>query len=141
MGRIRVASWAGGGGRVDGLVARVSLVICHVFELRYASAFYGPFRDALNSKPLAAADWVVPAGKETYQQNPANWREALMEARLDEEEGADILLVKPGMAYLDIIRLGVSGDQLRGGFSRSGEVWETRLVVFSLDSRLPCRQG
>merc|ERR1711963_768530 len=50
-------------------------------------------------------NWQVPSGKETYQQDPANWKEALLEAQLDEEEGADILMVKPGMPYLDIIKL------------------------------------
>merc|ERR1712217_820981 len=51
-----------------------------------------------------SADWTVPKDKKTYQQNPANYREALIEAKLDEEEGADILMVKPGMPYLDIIK-------------------------------------
>jgi len=75
------------------------------YTAKYASAFYGPFREALDSNPaLPSDDWVVPNGKETYQQNPANWREALIEAQLDEEEGADIMMVKPGMPYLDIIR-------------------------------------
>merc|ERR1711953_384538 len=48
--------------------------------------------------------WTVPSNKDTYQQDPANYREALLEAQLDEEEGADILMVKPGMPYLDIIK-------------------------------------
>lgn len=75
------------------------------YSAKYASAFYGPFREALDSNPRGpSADWVVPKDKSTYQQNPANYREALIEARLDEEEGADILMVKPGMPYLDIIR-------------------------------------
>merc|ERR1712151_72676 len=67
--------------------------------------FYGPFREALDSNPReTGADWKIPGDKKTYQQNPANYREALMEARLDEEEGADILMVKPGMPYLDVIK-------------------------------------
>nr|AQM36869.1 delta-aminolevulinate dehydratase [Lepidodinium chlorophorum] len=75
------------------------------YTAKYASAFYGPFREALDSNPRGPGeDWVVPPDKKTYQQNPANWREALIEARLDEEEGADILMVKPGMPYLDIIK-------------------------------------
>lgn len=75
------------------------------YSAKYASAFYGPFREALDSHPRLPGDgWVVPNGKETYQQNPANWKESLLEARLDEEEGADILMVKPAMAYLDIIK-------------------------------------
>merc|ERR1739845_209832 len=49
-------------------------------------------------------EWVIPKDKATYQQDPANYREALLEANLDEEEGADILMVKPGMPYLDIIK-------------------------------------
>ena len=48
---------------------------------------------------------VIPRNKATYQQDPANYREALREARLDEAEGADIMMVKPGMPYLDVIRL------------------------------------
>ncbi|KAE9448129.1 hypothetical protein C3L33_19976, partial [Rhododendron williamsianum] len=65
---------------------------------RYASAFYGPFREALDSNPRFG-------DKKTYQMNPANYREALVEAQEDESEGADILLVKPGLPYLDIISL------------------------------------
>lgn len=68
------------------------------YTAKYASAFYGPFRDALNSAPKAG-------DKKTYQMNPANAREALIEAQLDMEEGADFLMVKPGLPYLDIIRL------------------------------------
>lgn len=78
------------------------------YTAKYASAFYGPFRDALASAPAAAAPGsrrVIPADKRTYQQDPANYREALREARADEAEGADIMMVKPGMPYLDVIRL------------------------------------
>merc|ERR1740138_1372136 len=53
---------------------------------------------------MPSDDWKVPEGKETYQQDPGNYREALLEAQLDEEEGADILMVKPGMPYLDVIK-------------------------------------
>eukprot|EP00931_Biecheleriopsis_adriatica_P034099 TRINITY_DN1972_c0_g1_i2.p1 TRINITY_DN1972_c0_g1~~TRINITY_DN1972_c0_g1_i2.p1 ORF type:complete len:425 (-),score=88.07 TRINITY_DN1972_c0_g1_i2:119-1393(-) len=74
------------------------------YSAKYASAFYGPFREALDSNPVIADDWKVPAGKETYQQDPANYKEALLEAALDEEEGADILMVKPAMPYLDVIK-------------------------------------
>lgn len=66
------------------------------YAAKYASAFYGPFREALNSAP-AFGD------KKGYQLNPANQREALLECRLDEVEGADMLLIKPAIAYLDII--------------------------------------
>lgn len=74
------------------------------YSAKYASAFYGPFREALDSNPAVADGWVVPDNKSTYQQDPANFKEALLEARLDEAEGADILMVKPGMPYLDVIR-------------------------------------
>merc|ERR1712151_476087 len=75
------------------------------YSAKYNSAFYGPFRDALDSKPRAASDdWQIPKDRATYQQDPANFREALLEAQLDEAEGADILMVKPGMPYLDIIK-------------------------------------
>lgn len=66
------------------------------YTVKYASAYYGPFRDALNSAPKFG-------DKKTYQMNPANRREALIEAELDIKEGADILMVKPALAYLDII--------------------------------------
>jgi porphobilinogen synthase len=72
------------------------------YTAKYASALYGPFREALDSAPVAAPD--VPGDKKTYQMDPANVREALIEARLDEDEGADILMVKPALPYLDVIR-------------------------------------
>jgi porphobilinogen synthase len=72
------------------------------YSAKYASCFYGPFRDALDSAP--AASKAAPGNKKTYQMNPANAKEALTEAALDEKEGADILMVKPAMAYLDIIK-------------------------------------
>lgn len=68
------------------------------YTAKYASAFYGPFRDALNSAPKSG-------DKKTYQMNPANSREALIEAELDIQEGADFLMVKPALAYLDVIKL------------------------------------
>ncbi len=68
------------------------------YTAKYASAFYGPFRDALNSAPKAG-------DKKTYQMNPANKREALIEAELDYNEGADFLMVKPALCYLDIIHI------------------------------------
>merc|ERR1712187_918392 len=71
------------------------------YSAKYSSAFYGPFRDALDSNPRDISEWTVPDNKDTYQQNPANYREALLEAALDEEEGADILMVKPAMPYLE----------------------------------------
>lgn len=73
-------------------------VLIMSYTAKYASGFYGPFREALDSNPRFG-------DKKTYQMNPANYREALVEAREDESEGADILLVKPGLPYLDIVRL------------------------------------
>jgi porphobilinogen synthase len=67
------------------------------YTAKYASAFYGPFRDALDSAPKSG-------DKKTYQMNPANVKEALTEAELDELEGADILMVKPALSYLDVIK-------------------------------------
>jgi len=67
------------------------------YTAKYASAFYGPFRDALDSAPKGG-------DKKTYQMNPANVNEAMREINLDEEEGADMLMVKPAGAYLDVIR-------------------------------------
>jgi len=68
------------------------------YTAKYASAFYGPFRDALDSAPKAG-------DKKTYQMDPANRMEGLREAMLDEEEGADYLMVKPALNYLDVIAL------------------------------------
>lgn len=67
------------------------------YTAKYASAFYGPFRDALSSAPKSG-------DKKTYQMDPANVREALLEAELDIAEGADMVMVKPGLPYLDVIR-------------------------------------
>jgi len=73
------------------------------YSAKYASAFYGPFRDALNSAPREA-DVEVPKDKKTYQMDYANRIEAIKEALMDVEEGADMVMVKPGIAYLDIVR-------------------------------------
>ncbi len=73
------------------------------YSAKYASAFYGPFRDALDSAPREA-DVVVPKDKKTYQMDYANRIEAVKEALMDVEEGADMVMVKPGIAYLDIVR-------------------------------------
>lgn len=72
------------------------------YSAKYASAFYGPFREALDSAPVDLAD--VPKDKSTYQMNPANRLEAIRETLADVEEGADIVMVKPGLPYLDIVR-------------------------------------
>lgn len=68
------------------------------YTVKYASAFYNPFRDALDSAPKSG-------DKKTYQMNPANKREAMIEAELDLNEGADMLMVKPALCYLDIIHV------------------------------------
>lgn len=66
------------------------------YSAKYASAFFGPFRDAVGSS--------LTGDRKTYQQDPANRRESLLETRLDLEEGADMVMVKPAMAYLDVLR-------------------------------------
>lgn len=92
-------------------------VSIHAYTAKYASAFYGPFRDALSSQ-------LQFGNKKTYQMNPANSREALIEARLDEAEGADIIMVKPALLYLDVIAkiraatpLPISAYQVSGEYS------------------------
>jgi porphobilinogen synthase len=72
------------------------------YSAKYASAHYGPFRDALDSAPVDLID--VPKDKKTYQMDYHNRLEAIRETRMDIEEGADIVMVKPGIAYLDIVR-------------------------------------
>jgi porphobilinogen synthase len=68
------------------------------YAVKYASAYYGPFRDAAHSTPQFG-------DRKTYQMDPANVREAMREARSDVEEGADFLMVKPALAYLDVVRM------------------------------------
>tara|TARA_R110002049_G_scaffold24988_8_gene88185 strand:- start:1957 stop:2949 length:993 start_codon:yes stop_codon:yes gene_type:complete len=72
------------------------------YSAKYASAFYGPFRDALDSAPVDMVD--VPKNKKTYQMDFANRDEAIRETEMDINEGADIVMVKPGLCYLDIVR-------------------------------------
>lgn len=82
---------------------------------KYASAFYGPFRDALDSAPKSG-------DKKTYQMNPANKHEAMIEAELDAQEGADFLMVKPALAYLDVIHLLKENNELPiAAYNVSGE--------------------
>jgi porphobilinogen synthase len=92
---------------MDGRVGYLRQVLDHegytgvsimAYTAKYASAYYGPFRDALESAPKSG-------DKKTYQMDPANKREALIEAQLDLEEGADFLMVKPALCYLDVIHL------------------------------------
>lgn len=85
------------------------------YTAKYASAFYGPFRDALDSAPKFG-------DKKTYQMNPANRKEALIEAELDYLEGADVLMVKPALTYLDIISdLKANYDLPIAAYNVSGE--------------------
>ncbi len=85
------------------------------YSAKYASAFYGPFRDALESAPKSG-------DKQTYQMDPANRVEALREAELDAEEGADMIMVKPALCYLDVIyELSVNLDLPIAAYNVSGE--------------------
>jgi len=108
------------------------------YTAKYASAYYGPFRGALDSAPKAG-------DKKTYQMDPANAREALREAALDEAEGADILMVKPAGPYLDIIAklraattLPIAAYQVSGEYlmikagAAGGWIDETKIVNESL---------
>ena len=108
------------------------------YAAKYASAFYGPFRDAAHSAP-ASGD------RKSYQMNPANVREALREMKADEEEGADILMVKPAGSYLDIIAaarqrfdLPIAAYQVSGEYSmikaaaQNGWIDEKQAVAESL---------
>ncbi|OLF15775.1 porphobilinogen synthase [Actinophytocola xanthii] len=95
----------GPSGMMDGQVGAVREALDRVgrtdvgilaYSVKYSSAFFGPFRDAIESQ--------LTGDRKTYQQDPANVREALREVRLDLDEGADLVMVKPGMLYLDVIR-------------------------------------
>lgn len=111
-------------GMMDGMVkairakldaAAFSDVSILSYAVKYASAFYGPFRDAAQSAP-AFGD------RRTHQMDPANAREALREAQLDVDEGADMLMVKPALAYLDVIhRVGERFDLPVAAYNVSGE--------------------
>ncbi|GAB6044457.1 porphobilinogen synthase [Caminibacter profundus] len=72
------------------------------YSTKFASAFYGPFRDAAESAPLA--NEYLPKDRKTYQMDIANSREALLESLIDESEGADILMVKPALSFMDVIK-------------------------------------
>ena len=92
------------------------------YTAKYSSGYYGPFREALDSAPRAISTKPIPKDKSTYQMDPANAREAITEAQLDEQEGADILMVKPGLAYLDIIyRLRQESELPIAAYNVSGE--------------------
>ena len=111
-----------------------------VYSAKYASAFYGPFRDAADSAPKFG-------DRKSYQMDPANQREALREIALDIEEGADIIMVKPAMPYLDVLALArrefnvpLAAYQVSGEFSliaaaaRNGWVDGERIMMESLTS-------
>jgi porphobilinogen synthase len=74
------------------------------YAAKYASAFYGPYREAIGSGKLGSGPVENPGDKKTYQMDPANSEEALREVALDIAEGADMVMVKPGLPYLDIVR-------------------------------------
>jgi porphobilinogen synthase len=104
------------------------------YTAKYASAFYGPFRDALDSHPGFG-------DKKSYQQDPANGREALVEGRLDEAEGADMLMVKPGLPYLDIVKaLKDNTDLPIAAYHVSGE-YAMLKVSGTVVSPLSCQGG
>ena len=86
-------------------------VVILAYAAKFASAFYGPFREAVASS--------LSGDRRTYQQDPANAREAVHEIELDIDEGADIVMVKPAMAYLDVVR-GGGGDLAGAGGRVSG---------------------
>jgi porphobilinogen synthase len=134
-------------GMMDGMVAAIRLALDgggHTdrailsYAVKYASAFYGPFREAAASAP-AFGD------RRQYQMDPANLREAVLEAALDEAEGADLLMVKPALAYLDVVRAvrertqlplvayNVSGEYaMVKAAARQGWIDERRVVLEAL---------
>jgi porphobilinogen synthase len=84
------------------------------YAVKYASAFYGPFREAVGSQ--------LKGDRKTYQQDPANAREALRELSLDIAEGADIVMVKPGLPYLDVLRVVADNSEVPvAAYQVSGE--------------------
>jgi len=92
------------------------------YAAKYASAFYGPYREAIGSGKLGTGSVENPADKKTYQMDPANSEEALREVALDIAEGADMVMVKPGLPYLDIVRRVVEAFALPTfAFQVSGE--------------------
>jgi porphobilinogen synthase len=134
-------------GMMDGMVAAIRSALDSAdytdtailsYAVKYASAFYGPFRDAADSAP-AFGD------RRQYQMDPANVREALLEAALDEAQGADLLMVKPALAYLDVVRAvrertqlpllayNVSGEYaMVKAAARQGWIDECRVVLEAL---------
>jgi len=111
-------------GMLDGMIATIREALDNTgfydlpimsYAVKYASAFYGPFRDAVDSAPSFG-------DRRTYQMDPANRDEGLREANFDDQEGADILMVKPAMSYLDIVRdLKTNFDRPIACYNVSGE--------------------
>jgi len=92
------------------------------YTAKYSSAFYGPFRTALDSAPRLNTNKTIPTDKSSYQMDPANAKEAFIECALDQYEGADILMVKPGLSYLDVIyRLNNFSNKPIAAYNVSGE--------------------
>jgi len=134
-------------GMMDGMVAAIRSTLDGAghtdrailsYAVKYASAFYGPFREAAQSAP-AFGD------RREYQMDPANVREAVLEAALDESEGADLLMVKPALAYLDVVRAvrertqlpllayNVSGEySMVKAAARQGWIDENKVVIEAL---------
>jgi porphobilinogen synthase len=115
------------------------------YAAKYASAFYGPYREAIGSGKLGSGAEKNPGDKRTYQMDFANTDEALREVAMDVAEGADLLLVKPGMPYLDIVArvkrefgLPTYAFQVSGEYAMimaaAGNGWidETRAILESL---------
>jgi porphobilinogen synthase len=153
LGRAAVTHAAAGAdiiapsGMMDGMVASIRAALDAAghtdrailsYAVKYASAFYGPFREAADSAP-AFGD------RREYQMDPANLREAVLEAGLDEAEGADLLMVKPALAYLDVVRAvrertqlplvayNVSGEYaMVKAAARQGWIDERRVVLEAL---------
>jgi porphobilinogen synthase len=93
------------------------------YSVKYASAYYGPFRDAAHSAP-------GQGDRKSYQMDPANAREAIREALLDAEEGADLLMVKPALAYLDVIRaVAEVSDRPLAAYNVSGEYAQVKAAA------------
>jgi porphobilinogen synthase len=134
-------------GMMDGMVRAIRCALDEAgyadrgilsYAVKYASAFYGPFREAADSAP-------AHGDRRQYQMDPANVREALIEAALDEAEGADLLMVKPALAYLDVVRAvrertslplvayNVSGEySMVKAAARLGWIEERRVVMEAL---------
>jgi len=102
------------------------------YTAKYSSAYYGPFRTALDSAPRENSKKIIPDNKSTYQMDPANSKEALIESALDQYEGADILMVKPGISYLDIVskrqKIKYSSDEKDFQLIRRGRYAEFNLI-------------